>query len=45
MEVFTPGDCDKITNSYAAHYEQKQIAVTYHTVWTGPKSWTEFFEI
>ena len=27
MEVFTLCDCDKITNSYAAHYEQEQIAV------------------
>ena len=23
MEVFTPCDCDNITNSYAAHCEQK----------------------
>ena len=24
MEVFTLCDCDKITNSYVAHYEQKK---------------------
>ena len=35
MEVFTLCDCD-ITNSYTAHYEQKQIAVANRTVWTGP---------
>ena len=27
MEVFTLCDCDNITNSYPAHYKQKQIAV------------------
>ena len=27
MEVFTLCDCDNITNSYVAHYKQKQIAV------------------
>ena len=27
VEVFTLCDCDNITNSYLAHYKQKQIAV------------------
>ena len=31
-EVFTLCDCDNITNSYTAHYEQEQIAVTNRTV-------------
>ena len=28
--------CDNITNSTVSHYEQKQIAVANHTVWTDP---------
>ena len=27
MELFTLCHCDNITNSYVAHYKQKQIAV------------------
>ena len=37
MQVFTLYDCDNITNSYVAHYKQKQIAAANRTVWTGPK--------
>ena len=38
MEVFALCDCNNIINSYSALYEQKQIAVTNRTVWTGPKN-------
>ena len=36
MKVFTLCDWGNITNSNTVHYEQKQIAVANHTVWTGP---------
>ena len=35
MEAFTLCDCDNITNSYMAHYEQNQITVANRTVLAG----------